>query len=76
MTMKLKRGTVDAVSSYVSNDSNQPSNDLTIAIEQTIGFYNDCKKQSLDYRNHLSNDDSVVLNAIYGLGNGYTGGVI
>lgn len=60
---------------HIVSGGNQSSNDLAVAIEQTIGFYNGYKKQSLDYRDYLANDDSTTLNAIYGLGNGYTGGL-
>ena len=58
---------------HVVSGSNQSSNDLVVAIEQTIGFYNGYKKQSLDYRDYLTNDDSSTLTAIYGIGNGYRG---
>ena len=58
---------------HVVSGGNQSSNDLAVAIEQTISFYNGYKKQSLDYRDYLTNDNDSTLAAIYGIGNGYKG---
>ena len=58
---------------HVVSGGKQSSNDLVVEIQQTIGFYNGYKTQSLDYRNYLTNDHDSTLAAIYGIGNGYRG---